>query len=275
MNWPKGPTHWLEDRTLMVSVPFTWNLPATAQLLRQKSMLWDRAVVGGPAIDLMPDYLTEIPNVMIGHDCPGVLQRVNPLATRTTLGCVRRCGFCGIGQGKIERGGFRELKDWPDLPLICDNNLLAASISHFDRVMDRLERHVGVDFNQGIDSRLLNEHHAERLARLKRPKIRLALDSMAYSDMWLEAREILLCAGVKKTWVSSYAIVAFDAGPDEAWERCNWIEKWGHKAYPMWFHRLDCLRHNEITRDQRAIGWDNYERKRIMRWFYKHTKETN
>jgi hypothetical protein len=150
--WPKKPYMWREfGRELRVSVPFTWNLPELRQFLMQKSAWWEHATVGGPAIALMTNYLDGIQNVeSTTEEDYSVLQFVNPMATRTTTGCVRSCKFCGVGCGKIEPGGFQELFDWPDLPIICDNNLLAASTQHFDRVMDRLEKHTGVDFNQGL-----------------------------------------------------------------------------------------------------------------------------
>lgn len=268
-EWPKRPHMWLDGRTLMVSVPFTWDLPDLKGYLLQRHAHWDRAVVGGPAVQLMPDYLKGLPNVRVDTgDLPGVLQRVNPFATRTTTGCVRRCGFCGIGQGRIEARGFMELHDWPDLPLVCDNNLLAASIEHFDRVMDRLERHVGVDFNQGMDARLLDDHHAKRLSRLRKPAIRLALDHIGTADVWSAAYERLLRNGCKKSWISSYALIGFNSDPSEGWERCEFIQKHCN-CLPMWFHELDALARNGVTDRQKALGWSEKERLRIMRRFYK------
>lgn len=233
----------------------------------QKHLSWDRAIVGGPAIELMPDFFEDLDHVEIGHDLPKVLQMINPLATRTTTGCIRKCGFCAIGTGRIDTTGFKELVDWPDLPVLCDNNLLVASYSHFDRVMDRLERHDSPDFNQGLDVRLLSAHHAERLARLRRPSLRLSLDGMHLANLWQRAFDRLVRSGCKPRWIQSYALIGFDSGPDEAWERCRWIESHGAKVYPMWFHGLSCMRWNEVTREQKALGWTELERIRIMQWF--------
>ena len=41
---------------------------------------------------------------------------------------------------------------------------------------------------------------------------------------------------------------------------------------PMWFHRLDQLEKNIVTDDQAELGWNDYERRKIMQWFYKHKK---
>ncbi len=270
--WPKQPTIWIENRVAFISIPFTWNLPEARMYLLQRHAAWETAVVGGPAVELMPSYFKDLGFVTIGMSSPGILQRVNPLATRTTTGCIRTCRFCGIGTGSIESGGFRELNDWPDLPIVCDNNLLAASMAHFDRVMDRLERHIAPDFNQGLDSRLFTDYHAGRLARLHKPAIRLSLDSMPCAGDWECAFERLLRAGCKRSSISSYALIGYDSDPVEAWDRCRWIEAFKIKAYPMWFHALNAMRLNEVTRLQKTLGWTEKERLRIMGYFYQHRR---
>jgi len=151
-DWPKKAFYWIKDRILHVSIPFAWELPKVRQCFQQRSMFWDHALVGGPAVELIPDYFADFDFVSIGHEMPGMLQKINPLATKTTIGCINRCRFCAVP--KIE-GKFKELDDWPDLPIICDNNLLASSQPHFDRVIDRLKKHEWADFNQGLDARLL------------------------------------------------------------------------------------------------------------------------
>lgn len=268
-DWPKGPTYWTEGRSLFVSVPFTWNLPELKPRLSLIASGYDSVRVGGPAVDLLPDFLAGIPGVILGGQLERVLERVHPMATRTTLGCVNRCGFCGIGTGKIEKGGFQELEDWPDKPILCDNNLLAASQGHFDRVMDRLEKWGWADFNQGLDARLLTPFHAERLARIGKPTCRLALDSWAVADAWEDAFRNLRAAGVILKNISSYVLVGFTDTPKDAWTRCNWVEAHGIHPLPMWFHPLAALRRNQVTEQQKRKGWTDQERKEIMQFFYK------
>jgi len=269
-EWPKTPTNWIEKRTLYVSVPFTWNLPEVKVELQQRSFLWDSAIVGGPAVELMPAYLTGIPNVTVGGNIPGVLQRVNPQATRTSLGCIRRCRFCGIGRGLIEPGGLRELADWPDLPVICDNNLLATTMPHFHRVIDRLCVHGWADFNQGLDARLLTIEHARRIAEIGKPIVRLALDSWGYKEAWENAVGLLRIVAIPKRAIRTYCLIGFGDGPDPAWKRCEYVQSLGLKAYPMWYHGLDQLEANIVTEQQQRIGWTEALRLGIMGYYYKH-----
>lgn len=267
--WPKKPTYWKDGKTLKVSIPFTWELPGVHETARLAEGWYDQVIVGGPAVELMPGFFSDLGHVVEGHNEPGVLQRVNGLATRTTLGCVRRCEFCAIGTGRIE-GDYRELNDWPDLPMITDNNLLAASKGHFDRVIDRLVVHGWADFNQGIDSRLLTDYHAARLAEIKKPTIRLALDHMDYRNKWQEAYDRLRNAGIAKKNISSYCLIGFKGNKKESWQRCEWVESHGIKAYPMWFHALDQLEKNIVTDDQAKLGWIDEDRRHIMGYYYKH-----
>lgn len=265
--WPKKEITWLENRVLYVSIPFTWRIDSVRDYIKDKSLWWDSVAVGGPAVFLVPGAFSDLSHVSEGHSLPGVLQRANPQATRTTTGCPNGCAYCGVS--KIEPV-FSELSDWPDLPVLCDNNILAASQSHFDRVCDRLERHGWCDFNQGLDVRLLTSYHAERFKRIGNPVIRLALDSPGMRSDWEAAFCVLRNAGIPKRLIRSYCLVGYADNPDTAWESCKFVENFGVKALPMWYHALDIRRPNTVTEAQKVLGWNDYERRRIMQWFYKH-----
>ena len=268
--WPKRFIHWQEQSVLKISIPFTWELPAARLFIESWEQPLDKIIVGGPGVYLMPDYFADMTTVSIGQDEQGVLQRLNPLATRTTLGCIRRCPFCAVGTGKVERGKLEELEDWPDRPIICDNNLLAASDKHFDRVIDRLLAWKWALFEQGLDARLLTPYHAERLSQIKEPGVRLALDSMDHADQWENAFATLKRAKIANRHIRSYALIAYNTGVEEAWERCQWIERHGIKVLPMWYHSLDALALNNVTPEQEALGWSENSRKGLMGFFWQH-----
>ncbi len=269
IDWPRGITQWVEGDVGYMSIPFTWNLPEAVGILRQQRMGIRRWEVGGPAIMLMPGYLPEIPNVELKAYRRGVLQRVNPEATRTTTGCPNRCDFCGIGRRLIE-GEFSELREWPDNPVICDNNLLAASDRHIVKVCERLASWGWCDFNQGLDARFLTAFHAKCIAWVGKPLCRLALDSVDGMPAWLRAYGRLRDAGIAKHRIRTYVLIGYDSGPKVAWDQCEFIDRMHLMALPMWFHELDVLEHNSVTDDQRVLGWDEAEQKRIMQWYYKH-----
>ncbi len=268
-KWPNGPTYWRKKDILYISIPFTWNLPSVKAQIKQINFFLKKIIVGGPAVRIMPDYFDHIKKVKVGDSYPGVLQLVNPLATKTTTGCIRNCGFCIVQ--KIE-GELKELSTWPNLPIVCDNNLLGASESHFECVMLELIKKWGwADFNQGIDARLLTKDHAELFARLDRSIIRLALDSMSYYDSWEHALFTLLEAGVRKNSIRSLAIIGYKDTPEEAWKRLRKIESFNVNPLPMWFHELDTLQHAKVTDKQKELGWTEYRMTQILTFYYGHT----
>jgi hypothetical protein len=220
--------------------------------------------VGGPAVMLMPEYLK---GAEIGNDRRGVLQRINPLATRTTEGCPNRCAFCAVPS--IE-GSFREMNVFPPGPIVCDNNLLASSHRHLERVVSMLKGYGWADFNQGLDASLVTQEIADLISTIGKPIIRMALDSQGEKDVWERAYRYWRNAKVPKNRIRSYVLIGFNSGPEEAWERCKWVEAHGAKELPMWFHPLDAMEENVVTGKQLDLGWTDYERRRIMGWFYRH-----
>lgn len=258
-KWPKGPYIWEEDRTAYVSVPFTWNLPDVADMIRQGRLGVSRWVVGGPAVQLLPGYLEGLAEIRVNS--PGILQRVNPQATKSTTGCPRACSFCGVS--RIEPGGFQELQDWPDLPLYTDNNILASSRAHFDQVIDRAKKHPWTDFNQGMDARLLTQYHACRLAECN-ILIRLAWDRVEEEPVIRRAWNRLRNAGISKRHIRFYVLIGYHDTPADALYRLRTIRD-DLKAIPnpMRFVPLDSL-----TPHYAAPPWTHRELMRFMRYWY-------
>ncbi len=85
MDWPKKPTQWIKDRTLYVSIPFTWNLLEIKEMLQHRSFFWDRAILGGPAIALNSSGFENMEHVSIGPTYPFLLIIIFWLHQKNTL----------------------------------------------------------------------------------------------------------------------------------------------------------------------------------------------
>jgi hypothetical protein len=256
MNWPKKPYKWNDNGRLHISIPFTWQLPEIRRYLEATGI---DAVVGGPAVKLMPKYLSGVAE--IGNDIPGILQRINPLATRTTEGCVNACGFCGVPT--IEPI-YSELSDWPVLPIVCDNNLLAASGAHFNSVIDKLKLLPDtriVDFNQGLDARLMTPHHASRLAELG-CLCRIAFDNTKLEKPVFKAIDYMVAAGIPKRNIRCYVLIGFNDTPEDALYRLQTLWSYGVTPNPMRYTPL-----NSLTGKYVGENWTNAELIRYMRYW--------
>lgn len=257
MNWSKTFVEWKQGNTAYLSVVFTWDLPAAYQ-----RAVWLRAQgytvkAGGPAVMLMRDYLAGVAKCN-GEELPA-LRRHNPDATFTSRGCIRRCPFCAVP--RIE-GELRELDNWEPAPIVCDNNLLACSRSHFDRVVDRLKPLSGIDFNQGLDARLLTDYHASRLAELD-CMARLAFDSISYESSFVRAFEVLRKAGFPLNRIRVYVLIGFRDTPEDALYRLRRVQGLGLKPNPMRYQALDALQRNSYV----GPNWTHEQLTRYMRYW--------
>ncbi len=235
-RWPSTFIEWTEDKTAFLSVPFTWDLPAVHQRAAWLACEGYHVRVGGPAVLLMPDYLAGVAE--IGGEVDA-LPRHNPDATFTSRGCIRRCPFCAVP--RIE-GELRELDDWPVRPIVCDNNLLACSRVHFDKVIDRLKPLTGIDFNQGLDARLLTNYHADRLAELD-CIVRLAWDwsGSETGNAFMTAYERLRRAKIPKARIQVYVLIGYKDTPEGALFRLRTCRNMGIWPNPMRYNPLDAL----------------------------------
>ncbi len=258
-NWSKGIVQWTIRDTLYISVVFSWDIPEAARIAEASKK---KVIMGGPAVvnnvDALPVGIHVPTRDSLSHTDFPVLAFHNPLATFTTRGCPNNCPFCAVP--KIE-GDLKELTDWETRPLISDNNLLAASEKHFDRVIDRLKSLPFVDFNQGLDASLFTSHHAERIAELKAVKVRFSLDTMA--DQGDVFNAVLRTRAEGMTDIGVYVLIGYDDTPAKAREKLEWVRSLKIRPTPMRYQPLKCRTKNDYV----APGWTEKELQDMVRYY--------
>ena len=253
-QWRKNIASFKIGKNLYLSIPFTWMLPDAVEMAKKHN---GKVFAGGPAVDLIPEYINSYADIESPPPIPP-LSLHNPLATFTTRGCPNKCKFCAVP--RIE-GDLRELDIWPVRPVVCDNNLLAASRKHFDRVIDRLKSLPYVDFNQGLDARLFKPHHARRLAELKGVKVRFAFDHACWDTVVHDAIETAREHGLRDFGV--YVLFGFNDTPDEAHDKLNRVREWGVWPNPMRYQPLDSLQKNSHV----APAWTERELRKTAKYY--------
>lgn len=240
-RWMGGLVEWEEDGFSNISVVFSWQLQAAYGRAIWHKQMGQNVRMGGPAVSIQPTMFDGIAEV--GHHADA-LSHHNADATFTSRGCVRNCPFCIVPRYE---GGLVELTEWPAKPIVCDNNILATSRRHFDRVIDCLKPLSGIDFNQGLDARLLTPHHARRLQELDISVVRLAWDHTSIETKFLAAWQMLLDVGFPARLIQSYVLIGFNDTPNDARYRLETIRNLGGRPNPMRFQPLTSTRKNEYV----------------------------
>ena len=208
------------------SCVFTWNA-------KRRLTVPDGAIVGGSGIDLKVGLPPEVENIMPDYSLyPGVDFSLG----FTSRGCIRRCPWCIVPEkeGQIKPGA-RIYEFWDRRHkkiVLLDNNLLAAPnwrLTMDDLIAEGLE----VDFNQGLDIRLLNEENLDYLKQVKVKELRFAFDHIGYEEAVREGIELLLANGLGSRKLSFYFLYGFPVIEQECVERMKLLHSYNVGVYPM------------------------------------------
>lgn len=169
----------------------------------------------------------------------------------TTRGCNRGCYFCIV----TKKEGRFHINQHPSefhdprhkKTMLLDNNILFDKDWFFEVTDWILANDLKVDFNQGLDIRLMDRDIAERLSQLRPFRVwHFAFDSMNYRDQVEDGIRMLDNAGIdiknKTIW---YVYMDSDDAYEDALERCNILR--GHKALPFVMVNMDAERTQRMT----------------------------
>lgn len=131
--------------------------------------------------------------------------------------------------------------------ILWDNNFLA--LKDWKEKLQMLERSgKTIDFNQGLDARLMTQDKADALATLKLKDIKMAYDGEHEKKAVHRAVEMLETAGISRRRISFYTLYNFYDNtsnfydtPEEFYERVKDILDIGCASYPMRYVPLKAL----------------------------------
>lgn len=119
-----------------------------------------------------------------------------------TRGCPNKCKWCVV---PIKEGGIRPYRDVEEIAIdgrtnliLMDNNILASDygLKQIEKIIKKGYR---IDFNQGLDARLINDSVASLLAQVRWINyLRLACDKFNQVEHILRVRQLLKKYGYKK-----------------------------------------------------------------------------
>ena len=166
-------------------------------------------------------------------------------------GCIRKCAFCAVprleGKTSGKAQGIRDLIEPGHKKIILwDNNILG--VPNWTDVVDELrEANLKVDFNQGLDARLITADIARKLREIRVDPIRLAYDIPGERVAVQAAIEHLENAGFKRRRIIVYTLYNFTDTPEQFWSRVTDLVSWGSVSYPMRYEPLNSLTKNRYV----------------------------
>jgi len=148
-----------------------------------------------------------------------------------TKGCINHCPFCAVPDWEPDFVPYISLDNQIDNNkkdlLLLDNNVLASS--EFPNIIEEIKNkgfykgaklggaQRSVDFNQGLDARLLTEDKMELLSQIALRPLRIAFDNIKYERLYVEKIRLAHKYGIK--YLSNYILFNFDDTPDDFYKR--------------------------------------------------------
>lgn len=257
-----------EPDIIYITSIFTWAWEPVWEAVKYYSLKFPRSQLwlGGLYASLMPEHAA-LSGVNPKYIFKGMLAEAEDLCPDyslvpewnekekasivfSTRGCIRSCIFCGVSriEGKLgyERSSIKELI-WPGHKRIIffDNNFLASK--NWSTILSEVrDLDLAVDFNQGLDARLITPEIAKEISMVKIDRfVRISYDTFDMGHSVEKAIKLLNLNGVDGRSILVYVLYNFTDTPQDFFDRIKNALKWGAVAYPMRFQPVYTLKKND------------------------------
>ncbi|MCK4402663.1 MAG: cobalamin-binding domain-containing protein [Dehalococcoidia bacterium] len=230
---------------------FQWNITVKTIKFYQRNKTNKDIKVGGILAFLLEDELREETGVTPFHSLGcGLWKEVDRLAPDyhlfdsihdyyindasigyMTKGCPNHCPYCAVPKLEPEYVDFIPLEkqiapEKKDL-LLLDNNVLASS--EFPKIIQEIKKYGFykgakfkgrlryVDFNQGVDAKLLTEEKMRLLSEIAIKPLRIAFDHIELKRLYIEKIRYAYRYGIKQ--LSNFILFNYNDTPDDFYER--------------------------------------------------------
>ena len=231
-------TNRLPDETdeIWLTTCFTFDIPHALGIVREAKNRAPVVKVGGVSATLLPEHF-EREGVEVHRGLIAEAERCHPdysllperpkySIAHTSRGCVRKCKFCMVHRLEPEfhnRDWIGDLAPGASKILFYDNNWLAKDVDDLGRDVRLIRglvesgRARSVDFNQGLDCRLLTEEKADLLTGLPIKPVRFAFDGMQEDGHYQRAVRMMAARGHRD--FMTYVLYNFTDTPKDFYYR--------------------------------------------------------
>lgn len=210
----------------------------------------DEVVKGGSGYAIKLEDGKEVYHKEIDNDLPDEVEHIYPDYSLypqytqdcaygfLTRGCPRGCGFCHVAskEGKCSHkvGNLDEFWKGQKKIVLNDPNILASS-DHKDLLQQLIDSKAKVEFNQGLDIRLITDNNLELLKKIRLTQIHFAFDR--YEDKEIIEPRLRAIKDIgydrNKGKVMVYILCNYDTELWQDIERIQLCRELNFSPYPM------------------------------------------
>lgn len=175
-----------------------------------------------------------------------------------TRGCPRGCDFCHVeakeGRRSIKVADLTEFWRGQKNIVLCDPNILACK-QWKELLQQLIDSKAWVDFNQGLDIRLMTEEKAEMLKRIKTKNLHFAWDRYEDKEKILPMFEMFKrITNIDHRRLTVYVLCNFDTTFEQDLERIYALRAFGYHPYVMLCDKEHIPKGHDLRRLQRWVN---------------------
>ena len=202
-------------------------------------------------IDLPP----EVEHIYPDYSLYGITDTAYGFLSR---GCPRGCDFCHVeakeGRRAIKVADLSEFWDGQKNIVLCDPNILACR-QWKDLLQQLIDSKAWVDFNQGLDIRLMTEEKAEMLGKIKQKNLHFAWDRYADKDKIVPKFEMFKrITGIDYRKLGVFVLCNFDTTLGQDLERIYTLRDLGFSPYVMLYNKENIPKGHTMRKLQRWVN---------------------
>lgn len=175
-----------------------------------------------------------------------------------TRGCPRGCSFCHVeakeGRASRKVADLNEFWNGQKNIVLSDPNILACR-EWKDLLQQLIDSKAKVDFNQGLDIRLMTPEKAEMLKRIKLKNLHFAWDRFEDKDKILPKFQMFKeITGIRDRDLIVYVLCNFDTTIEQDLERIYTLREMGFWAYVMLYDKQSIPKGHILRKLQRWVN---------------------
>ena len=202
-------------------------------------------------IDLPP----EIEHIYPDYSLYGITDTAYGFLTR---GCPRGCSFCHVeakeGRASRKVADLSEFWNGQKNIVLSDPNILACK-QWKELLQQLIDSKAWVDFNQGLDIRLMTEEKAKMLKQVKTKNLHFAWDRYEDKEKVLPKFKMFKdITGIDYRKLSVFVLCNFDTTRDQDLERVYTLRDYGFLPYIMLYDKEHIPKGDDLRKLQRWVN---------------------